>query len=282
MNFANAPISKIVFFLATAASFAALVSRSSSSWYDLTLDALFKQSQVWRLLTFAFTFSPMNGEFLFGLLLLYNMHDFEKRFGSRKFGGALLSLFTLTFLLQLVTMLIFPQAKPSPGPYWFCFGFLFFFWLDTPSRREFRIFNLPLSEKWFIYLLGIQLVFASRYGSTASSCCAMIAGFLLRFIPCLLAIRPPWWLCNICTSHIMPLIASAPEEALYSPVAQEDPNQQQQPAAPLVVPDESAVQRLLAMGFAENDVRRVLISSENNIAIASARLADNFSRPLNN
>jgi len=77
---------------------------------------------------------------------------------------------------------------------------------------------------------------------------------------------------------------------MYAPLPQQLPSQQGPnngqgqvlladppfllPSTANVVPDEGAVARLTQMGFAEVDVRRVLVSSNNNLAIATTRLLE--------
>jgi hypothetical protein len=43
--------------------------------------------------------------------------------------------------------------------YWLIFGLFVQFWTDIPPTARFRLFNLPLplSDKTFIYILGLQV-----------------------------------------------------------------------------------------------------------------------------
>jgi ubiquitin-associated domain-containing protein 2 len=59
-------------------------SRTGVSLFDLTSVSL-KRYELWRYLSSPFVFSSAS-EFIFGMLLVYVMRQFERRFGAKKFG----------------------------------------------------------------------------------------------------------------------------------------------------------------------------------------------------
>eukprot|EP01006_Ploeotia_vitrea_P040126 TRINITY_DN66404_c3_g1_i3.p1 TRINITY_DN66404_c3_g1~~TRINITY_DN66404_c3_g1_i3.p1 ORF type:complete len:292 (-),score=117.11 TRINITY_DN66404_c3_g1_i3:55-930(-) len=187
-----------------------------------------------------------------GLVLLYAFRLFERQLGSGKFAASLACFAGVSTTLQIVSLLIFKGvvSHASPGPYAFIFALFVFFFRDVPKSTRFRVLGLPLSDKTFVYLVGLQMTLASQPHSLLSAVCGLIAGVLYRSLPALRRVRFPTWCRDFCSTRLGPWLESSRRRRRggYAQVAQQpagvDLNDNQNPQR-LVDHDPAGPQQLL-------------------------------------
>lgn len=152
-------------------------------------------------------------------MLLYTFRLFERQFGSRKFGGCIFYLLSCSTVLQVVIQLFsrgFFASQGgrnwyfSSGPYGMAFGLLAMFFWDIPQTVPFTVFGTPLSDKMFVYLLGVQLALASPAGSAYTALIGIILGalYLIDYLP-LHRLRVPHFLFDGCGRLFAPLLSAS-------------------------------------------------------------------------
>jgi len=297
---------KVVWLGTAAPSFVvAFFVQKYGDYLNLSLPDITQKYQVWRLLTSHFVFGSPT-EMIFGLGLLYTFRQFERNSGSKKFAASLGFFAVTSSLFQLLLLYLLKIKAVSGGPYAFIFGLFVQFFADVPQSFVFRLLRLKLSDKIVIYLLGLQLMFSDFDKkdfpvSLIPTLCGIIGGFLWRY-NCfgVNRIRFPEACTRFCQRFVSPFVTGSgsqryerveTQSALYPGMA--SPTQSSavggvEPSAPggealmpsffdaspAVVPNEDAVRSLTAMGFSEPAVRQALILSQNNVEIASGRLAE--------
>lgn len=154
-GFASSNVSK-GFLLTTAVWSIAAIATKKQGLFNLDL-TLVGQGQLWRLLTHSFVWSTTS-ELVLGSICLYHWRQFERQFGTRKFGGCLAFLVVMSMVLQVCVQLVSRGAVPGgrdwlflSGPYCVVFGLLANFMFDIPQTAPFTLFGLPLSDKLFVY-----------------------------------------------------------------------------------------------------------------------------------
>lgn len=148
----------------------------------LSYENVYEKLRIWRLITslFAFSSSP---ELIFGAALLYYFRVFERQIGSNKYAVFIVFSMAVSLLLQILSLgyLKDPSLNPlTSGPYGLIFASYVPFFFDIPISTKFRIFGLRLSDKSFIYLAGLQLLFSSGRRSVVPGLSGMLAGLLYR------------------------------------------------------------------------------------------------------
>lgn len=103
----------------------------NSNLHVLELSEVFK-GQVWRLLTSHLVFNNM-GQAFFGLIALYNLRQFERQLGAKKFAAFLvisyiISLFSQILVLFLVNTVGGQHFVFDNGPYFLIFALLSLFY----------------------------------------------------------------------------------------------------------------------------------------------------------
>ena len=98
----------------------------TNSINEIDIRSLYKY-EVWRLFTSQCIFSNMAQTFI-GMLLMYICRQFERQFGSRKYGGFVVLSFVLSVLLQFLVVTITGAADldftPAHGPFFLIFSLL--------------------------------------------------------------------------------------------------------------------------------------------------------------
>eukprot|EP00455_Lapot_gusevi_P038931 TRINITY_DN4361_c0_g6_i1.p1 TRINITY_DN4361_c0_g6~~TRINITY_DN4361_c0_g6_i1.p1 ORF type:complete len:324 (+),score=71.17 TRINITY_DN4361_c0_g6_i1:86-1057(+) len=181
VGFANAPVSKCVVILTAAATIGTALYSSDRRLFVLNLAGI-KKLQLWRLISSQFIFlNP--AEMILGLILIYTFRQFERQFGSKKFASSLVFFMSFSTLLQLFILFFLPEKANvymSPGPYAIIFALFAYFRFDIPPSSRFRFFGIPLTDKFFFYLLGAQLLFSRFPMSAYTGLCGLLAGLLYR------------------------------------------------------------------------------------------------------
>lgn len=129
---------------------------------------------------FAFSSTP---ELIFGATLLYYFRVFERQIGSNKYAVFIVFSTVVSVLLQILALgyLKDPSINPlTSGLYGLIFASYVPFFFDIPISMKFRILGLSLSDKSFVYLAGLQLLFSSGRRSVVPGVSGILAGLLYR------------------------------------------------------------------------------------------------------
>ncbi|KAF3652635.1 putative cytochrome 86B1-like [Capsicum annuum] len=202
-----------------------------------------------------------------------------------------------------------PSLSILSGPYGLIFSSFVPFYLDIPVSTRFRIFSLHFSDKSFIYLAGLQLLFSSWKRSIVPGLCGIIAGCLYRlnvfrirrvkfpeFIASFFArlswpsignIPPPSAPARNAPGNV-PVFAGRQMEAIvewrnvvWRSRLMHDCNSPwaNYPAPVLSAPEppEDAIAMLVSMGFDRSSARQALIHSRNDVNIATNVLLESQS-----
>jgi len=271
---------------------------------------------VWRFATSLLSFTALS-ELIFGSTLLYSFRIFERHYSSKKFAGCVLFFALFSTAMQLSLLLLFPSIKyVASGPYWLIFGLFVQYYVEIPQSARSRILYMWVSDKSILYLLGAQLLMSSYpdLGSLLSGVSGLAGGLLYRLVPLFSRWRPPNFLTRFCHRFLSPLLATDTNSLQYTQLvpttlnssphslstslsrprtnltahlpsssvssvglSSEAVRPQELSEDGAVVADESAVIKLVQMGFAESEARSALSISANNVVIASTRLIDRHS-----
>jgi len=303
-GFDQAIITKVMLFLTAAFSFCAQLAHKTQI-FELDLPAI-GRGEIWRIFTHQLVYSTPS-ELILGSILIYNWRMFERQFGVRKFGACIL-FFNLVGTILQASILGISRSMGSyfsfaMGPYTIIFGFLALFYFDIPQSTPFTFIRIPLSDKLFIYILALQIFFSNWPLPAYTSLIGLFLGILYRleFLP-FHRLRIPSSISSLCGSLFRPILncewlrlfgignqsgggaaggvrfnggghrlgsREIPQgEILNAPVPAGGPsmipiNQN------VVIVNEIALQQIIAMGFSEPRARAALITTNNNVAMAS-------------
>ncbi|KAJ1285858.1 hypothetical protein BS78_03G310400 [Paspalum vaginatum] len=180
-GFHNAPASRAE--VVSAALFSVLFGfRSRSLDLGLSYQCVFEKLSIWRLITSSFAFSS-TPELIFGAALLYYFRVFERQIGSNKYAVFIAFSTMVSVLLQTLALGYMKDPSLNPlasGPYGLIFASYVPFFFDIPISMRFRVFGLSLSDKSFVYLAGLQLLFSSGRHSVVPGLSGILAGLLYR------------------------------------------------------------------------------------------------------
>ena len=108
------------------------------------------------------------GELLVGATLLYRLRMCELMFGSSHMAAFLVLSYLVDFVLKwfaqqslLSSVIANYKIEPSRGPNALAFAILCRYWREIPAQSSFSIFGLRLSNKFFDFVLGLQLALSS-------------------------------------------------------------------------------------------------------------------------
>lgn len=286
-GFNNAPVTRALVIACTLFTIIFGV-RGRANQLGWSYQDIFQKLQIWKLIISVFTFSS-TPELVFGLYLLYYFRVFERQIGSNKYSVFLLFSFVVSLLLEGLALQLIkdPSLSILSGPYGLIFSSFVPFYLDIPVSTRFRIFSLHFSDKSFIYLAGLQLLFSSWKRSIIPGLCGIIAGCLYRlnffrirrvkfpeFITSFFArlswpsmgnIPPPTAPARNIPGNV-PIFAGRQMEANYPAPVSSTPE-----------PPEDAIAMLVSMGFDRNSARQALIHSGNDVNTATNVLLESQS-----
>jgi len=210
--------------------------------------------------------------------LLYTFREFERRLKTSRFLIALCVLLSLSTSIQLIMLLTGATQGFTAGPFAIIFGLFPFFFSEIPPAVKGGILFIPMSDKTFTYLFGLQLAFSDNFPSALwPTLCGLLAGILYRasWLP-FRKLRLPSscqrcceWYCSY-----FDLSNDYRHRGGYQQVPTDnDPSVPQQlfgppPSVPIVAADPQRVQTLVAMGFDEEDARGALARTNNNVQAA--------------
>ncbi|XP_048138778.1 rhomboid-like protein 20 isoform X2 [Rhodamnia argentea] len=180
-GFNNAPASR-AFIVASGVFTVFFGIRNRADMLGVSYQDIFQKMQMWKLIPAIFAFSS-TPELIFGLYLLYYFRIFERQIGSNKFLVFILFSTIVSMALQVLALAVFnvPSSNlVSSGPYAVIFASFVPFFFDIPVSTRFRVLRISFSDKSFIYLASLQLLFSSWRRSFLPGICGILAGSLYR------------------------------------------------------------------------------------------------------
>lgn len=181
-GFAFAPVSRVL--LATSAGISLLlpiVSVRTAAAFSLRLGSLM-QGNFFRMLSGTMLFATP-GELLFGSILIYYFRILERQMGISRFAAYVAVSITISTLLQIAALVAFPATIKafSSGPYGYIFSSLTLVYLRIPRLHNLSVFGIPVTDKFFAYLLAAQMAFSSTPASLFSAAIGIITGCIYHF-----------------------------------------------------------------------------------------------------
>ncbi|KAI3993984.1 hypothetical protein MKX01_002997 [Papaver californicum] len=287
-GFQNAPVSR-AFVLASGLLTIYFGIQGRSSTLGLSYLDGFKKLKIWKLIASVFAFSS-TPELMFGLYLLYYFRVFERQIGSNKYSVFILFSVIVSSVFEVLafTLLKDPTLNIlTSGPYGLIFSSFVPFYFDIPVSTRFRIFGVSISDKSFIYLAGLQLLFSSWKRSILPGICGILAGSLYRLnILRIRKIKFPAFIASFFSRLSFPSPGIAPPTTSGRNVIGNVPSftgrevQRNNPIAPpafTTEPPEESITTLVSMGFDRNTARQALIHARNDINMATNILLESQS-----
>lgn len=117
------------------------------------------------------------GEMFLSLLLLYNMRIIERWMGSSKYAMYFVFVTALGYGLERLATILWEQNSAS-GPYPLVFANIVGYVLEVPPSQTFTLFGMNMSDKMFVYLIGVQLLLSSGRRSIMAGACGILVGLL--------------------------------------------------------------------------------------------------------
>ncbi|KAH7652213.1 Rhomboid-like protein [Dioscorea alata] len=275
-GFHNAPVTRT--FVVASALLTVLLSHSLR--LGLSYEDIFEKFRFWRLIVSSLAFSS-TPELMFGLYLLYYFRVFERQIGSNKHSVFIVFSMMVSLLLEMLALTYLPDPSLKilvSGPYGLIFASFVPFYFDIPVSSRFTIFSLQLSDKSFIYLAGLQLLFSSWKRSLIPGICGVLAGSLYRLNAFgIRRVKFPDAFTNSLsrlswpsgnsrqTSSSANVIGSIPSY----PGHQVEGDDFFPTGVAVQEPLESAVATLVSMGFDSTSARHALVQARNDVNVAT-------------
>ncbi|XP_020114161.1 rhomboid-like protein 20 [Ananas comosus] len=288
-GFHNAPVAKTLV-VATALFTVPFGIQGRSLKLGLSYEDVYQKLRIWKLISSVFAFKS-TPELIFGLCLLYYFRVFERQIGSNKYSVFILFSVVVSLLFQILALgyLKDPSLNPlASGPYGLIFASYVPFFFDIPISLRFRIFGLHLSDKSFIYLAGLQLLFSSWKQSILPGICGILAGSLYRLN--LFGIRKLKFP-DVATSIFSRLSWPSSNNSSQAssgggtignmpsyPGRQVEGNYPSTTHDAIPEPPESSIATLVSMGFDIDSARLALMQSRNDVSVATNILLEAQSR----
>ncbi|XP_063242166.1 ubiquitin-associated domain-containing protein 2-like isoform X2 [Bacillus rossius redtenbacheri] len=185
------------------------------------LPDIFREREIWRLLTSRLTFLDTK-DLVCGALLIYYFRVFERRYGSHKFASYLLATCTVATLLETAVILALQQFDVDlhsggylpPGPYGLIFPLFVSFFFDIPRVAHTYVLGIPVTGKTLTYLVGLQ-VCSTSVAAVISGLCGIVAGLMYRHNVLWLGrwLAVPRWLARLSGATLGRVLSSgAPQE----------------------------------------------------------------------
>ena len=120
------------------------------------------------------------GELLFGTMLTYYFRLLERQMGTGKYSAYALVTCGLAYAIEAALSALFQRPSAS-GPYPLLFANLVAFFLEVPPLQKFTFLGVNVSDKVFVYLAALQLLFSSSQRSLAAGLAGSLAGMLYHW-----------------------------------------------------------------------------------------------------
>ncbi|KAI5663797.1 hypothetical protein M9H77_23120 [Catharanthus roseus] len=282
-GFNNAPLTRTL--LIACALFTILFGiQGRSSKLGWAYEDIFKKIQIWKLVLSVFAFSS-TPELIFGIYLLYYFRVFERQIGSNKYSVFILFSVVVSLLLEILALKIFKDPSLNvlaSGPYALIFASFVPFYLDIPVSTRFRVFNIQFSDKAFIYVAGLQLLFSSWKRSLLPGICGILAGSLYRLnILRIRRLKFPEFIASFFSRLSWPSSGSssppAPARTTLGNIPPYAGRQVEGAFSSAAEPPEDSIATLISMGFDRNSARQALIHARNDINAATNILLESQS-----
>jgi len=164
------------------------------------------QGKIFRLIASTLVFATP-GELLFGSILIYYFRVLERQMGIAKFASFVVLSFVISTLLQIGALVAFPATveKFASGPYGFIFSSMTLVYLRIPRLHNLTICNIPITDKFFAYLLALQMAFSASPSSLLAAAIGVITGCIYHFDHIgLQRIVAPTWVQDACARVLIP------------------------------------------------------------------------------
>jgi hypothetical protein len=147
----------------------------------IDVNAIYKL-QLWRFLTGQFVFKNM-AQAIVGIMLLYFCRQFERFLGSKKYGAFVFLAFSISVMIQLGVVVIMESLDihyaSANGPYFLVFALLPLYHSYIPKlhNSEYTLLGVGFSEKSWIYVLAMQLLFSEGIHSIIPAVIGLGVGY---------------------------------------------------------------------------------------------------------
>lgn len=274
-GFNNAPITR-TFVIACCLFSIVFGIQGRSNKLGLSYQDIWKKLQLWKLVVSVFTFSS-TPELMFGAYLLYYFRVFERQIGSNKYSVFVTFSIIVSSLLQLFGQAFLNDPTLSvltSGPYGLIFSSFVPFYFDIPVSTRFRVSTLSFSDKSFIYLAGLQLLFSSWKRSLIPGLCGILAGTLYRLnVLRIRRVKFPDFIASFFSRLSLPSVGSTspvpPARNAPSFAARQVEGNYRAPMTSGIEPPEDSIEMLVSMGFDRNSARQALVHARNDINAAT-------------
>uniref|UniRef100_A0A7S0DXC6 UBA domain-containing protein n=1 Tax=Hanusia phi TaxID=3032 RepID=A0A7S0DXC6_9CRYP len=191
---------------------------------ELDGEGLLVRRQVWRVITYQFFFSTAS-ELIIGMVLMYTFRQFERHWGSKKFGAFIVVAKTLSAIMG--TGALFLQRswrqnfvmQVASGPYGLIFASLVQYYFEIPVSQPMQIFGLNFSNKTFVYIFAMQLSCSLSRPSQLAAASGILTGIMYRWN--VLGLRKymlPSWIYHLSSALFLPFL-DAPVDVAARPLA---------------------------------------------------------------
>merc|ERR1712216_80150 len=281
---------------------------SSRTMLNLQMTSLIK-GQFSRIVLGTVVFATP-GELLFGSILIYYFRLLERQMGIAKFASYAVLSFLISTLLQIAVLVAFPATVKNfaSGPYGYIFSSMALVYLRIPRLHHLSLFGIPITDKFFAYLLAAQMAFSNAPSTLCSAIVGIATGCIYHFdVVGLQRFVWPKPICNLAAKVFIPrhqeasisqaalqnMTPDGPAQATPRAEALIGPNagggmgmraafqpfagaqHRAPPATPAVRPNEELVQSLIAVtGMSRHQVEHALVSTNNNPDAATNLLLD--------
>ncbi|XP_072954381.1 rhomboid-like protein 20 [Typha angustifolia] len=278
-GFHNAPITKAIV-IATALFTLPFGIHGRSLMLGLSYQDIYEKLRIWRFVSSVFAFSS-TPELIFGLSLLYYFRVFERQIGSNKYLVFIVFSVIVSLLFEILTLgyLKDPSlGRLASGSYGLIFASFVPFFFDIPVSSRFRIFGVHSSDKSFIYLAGLQLLFSSWKQSLIPGMCGILAGFLYHLNTFgIRRLKFPDGATSLFSQLRWPFLSNSSQALPGGRPIGNIPSYQVRQAEgyplpnPVTVPElsETSLATLVSMGFDNNSAREALMQARNDINVAT-------------
>ncbi|KAG0629463.1 hypothetical protein M758_1G105900 [Ceratodon purpureus] len=167
-----------------------LAARRDGNQCSLSYQKVVQRLELWRLVMAPLVF-PSLPELLFGLYLLYFFRVFERQVGSTKYMFFVIFTTAITTFLEIVFLFILKGTESDlssisnirlhSGPFGLIFSCFVLFFFDIPASTRVKLLGAEVSEKSFVYFVGLQLLLWSWMQSFIPGLCGVISGLLYRY-----------------------------------------------------------------------------------------------------
>lgn len=221
--------------------------------------------------------------------MLYYFRVFERQIGSNKHTVFILFSVMMSVLFEVLAIAYLKDPSLNilaSGPYGLIFASFIPFYFDIPVSSRFRVFGMHLTNKSFVYLAGLQLIFSCWKRSLLPGICGILAGSLYRLnLFGIRKIKIPDVVSSFTSRLRWPSGSSSHTSSSGNatrpiptfPGHHAEGNNPYTVAAAALDPTEASVATLVSMGFDDNSARQALRHAGNDVNAATNILLESQS-----